>query len=58
MPLYHNYRTKGKKWREFGVSKDKVLIRCQEIKNGSDSLYEFMCSLIDDAVEKGYLPAE
>ena len=58
MPVYHNYLTKGEKWREFGVTKDKVLIRCQGIKNGSDNLYKFMCNLIDDAVEKGYLPAE
>ena len=58
MPVYHNYMTKGKKWREFRVTKDKVLLRCQEIKKGSDSLYKFMCSLIDDAVQKGYLPAE
>ena len=24
MPVYHNYITKGQKWRELGVTKDKV----------------------------------
>ena len=54
----HNYMTKGEKWREFGVTKDKVLIRCQGIKNGSAKLNKFICNLIDDAVDKGYLSAE
>lgn len=55
MPVYHNYMTQGQKWREFGVTKDKVLLRCEYIKNGSDELYNFICSIIDDAVKKGYL---
>jgi len=55
MPVYHNYITKGQKWRESGVTKDKVLARCRHIKNGSDELYNFICGIIDDAVQKGYL---
>jgi len=56
MPVYHNYMTKGQKWRELGVTKDKVLARCNCIKQGSDELYKFICGIIDDAVQKGYLP--
>ena len=58
MPVYHNYMTQGKKWREFGVTKDKILKRCQNIKKGSDKLYGFICGLIDDAVQKGYIAGE
>jgi putative hydrolase of HD superfamily len=57
MPVYHNYLTEGLKWRELGVTKEKVLKRCENIKMGSVKLYNFMCSIIDDAVSKGYLPA-
>lgn len=55
MPVYHNYLTEGAKWREFGVTKDKVLARCKQIQKGSDELYCFICNIIDDAVQKGYL---
>ena len=58
MPVYHNYMTKGQKWREFGVTKDKVLKRCEYIKNGSDELYKFILNIIDDAVKNGYLAAK
>jgi putative hydrolase of HD superfamily len=58
MPVYHNYMTQGEKWRELGVTKDKVLKRCQHVKIGSEKLYNFICSLIDDAVQKGYLPTK
>ena len=57
MPVYHNYMTEGQKWRELGATKGKVLKRCENIKMGSEKLYNFICSLIDDAVRKGWLPA-
>ena len=56
MPIYHNYMTKGIKWRELGVTQDKVLVRCTQIKKGSTELYHFISGVIDDAVQKGYLP--
>ena len=55
MPVYHNYITKGQKWHEFGVTKDKVLARCEYIKSGSDKIHDFICGVIDDAVQNGYL---
>jgi len=57
MPVYHNYMTQGRKWRELGATQDKVLARCAHIKNGSEELYRFICEMIEDAVEKGYLPS-
>ena len=56
MPVYHNYMTKGQKWLELGATKEKVLNRCKWIKQGSYELYDFICNIIEDAVEKGYLP--
>ena len=58
MPVYHNYLTKGKKWREFGVTKAKVMKRCEQIKNGSDELYDFICGIIDESIKNGYLLEE
>ena len=56
MPVYHNCMTKGQKWLELGVTEDKVLARCDYIKRGSTELHGFICTMIDDAVQKGYLP--
>ena len=56
MPVYHNYITKGQKWRELGVTKDKVIQRCECIKAASDEIYAFIRGLIGESVEKGYLP--
>jgi len=56
MPVYHNYMTNGQKWLELGATKEKVFARCNWIKQGSDELYDFICGIIDDAVEKGFLP--
>jgi len=56
MPVYHNYMTQGKKWRELGATRDKVLARCKQIEKGSNELYRYICTIIDDAVQKGYLP--
>ena len=56
MPIYHNYMTEGLRWRELGATKEKVLKRCENIKMDSEKLYDFMYSLIDNAVNKGWLP--
>ncbi|NLA87533.1 MAG: HD domain-containing protein [Clostridiales bacterium] len=56
MPLYHNYCTKGRKWRELGVTKDMVLRKVEFMKECSTDIYRFTCSLIVDAVDRGYLP--
>lgn len=55
MPMMHNYFTNGKAWREHHVGSDKVLGRNAVMKDGSEKLWEFTQSLIEDAVGKGYL---
>lgn len=56
MPIYHNYTTKGVKWKELGVSKDMVLNRNSHIQAGSAEIWEYVKNIIEDAAEKGYLP--
>lgn len=54
-PLLHNYKTKGKSWREHGVTKDKVLKRKESIESGSAILWKCAEKFINESVEKGYL---
>ena len=54
-PLMHNYHTRGKSWQEHGVTKDKVIQRNSYIREGSPKLWEYGESLIDKAVDRGYL---
>jgi putative hydrolase of HD superfamily len=55
MPLFHNYHTEGRSWREHGIKKDQVSVRNEAMKDGSLALWEYAMSLIDDAVDKQYL---
>ena len=54
-PLLHNYFTHGQSWRQHGIQKKQVLSRMQPVEEGSSFLWDYVTSLIDDAVEKGYL---
>ncbi len=55
MPLMHNYHTQGRAWLEHGIHRTQVIERNSPIGEGSTKLWEIAESLIDDAVEKGYL---
>lgn len=55
MPLLHNYTTQGSTWREHGVTGDRVLARNAVIGEGSETLWQLARSLVEDAMEKGYL---
>lgn len=54
-PLLHNYHTQGGTWKQSGVSLDKVMARTRPIALGSSSLGEFADSLIQAALEQGFL---
>jgi putative hydrolase of HD superfamily len=54
-PLLHNYFTQGQSWRQHGIQKKQVLSRMQPVEEGSSFLWDYVTTLIDDAVEKGYL---
>lgn len=55
MPILHNYRTKGLQWQRLDVSREKVLSRNRRIERGSAILWNYIESIVNDAVEKGYL---
>ncbi len=55
MPLLHNFHTEGRSWREHGIRVNQVSSRNEVMKEGARPLWEFAMSLIDDAVERGYL---
>jgi len=54
-PLLHNYFTRGHTWQKHGIRKKQVLTRMQPVDEGSHFLWEYVSSLIDDAVAKGFL---
>lgn len=56
IPLIHNYYTQGKRWKEDGITHAQVLAANQTIREGSQELWEFALSLIDESVSRGYLP--
>ncbi|WP_348519837.1 hypothetical protein [Bacillus sp. 165] len=43
-------------WKKNNVTEDKVLQRNTIIGGGSKALWEYVQILIEDVVEKGYLP--
>jgi len=55
MPQLHNYYTEGRSWNEHGITADRVLERNASIANGSGKLWDCARSLLDDAVERGFL---
>jgi putative hydrolase of HD superfamily len=54
-PFLHNYFTCGHTWRKYGIRKKQVTERMRLVDEGSHFLWDYVSSLIDDAVEKGYL---
>lgn len=57
-PLLHNYWTQGGTWKQHDITQDKVMTRNQVIASGSPILWEFAESLIQDAVDQGFLLAK
>ena len=54
-PFLHNYFTCGHTWRKHGIRKKQVIERMRSVDDGSHRLWGYISSLIDDAVDKGYL---
>jgi len=54
-PVLLNYLNKGGTWQEYNVKKEQVLKRIGPIEEGAPELWEFVSSLIEDAVAKEYL---
>ena len=54
-PLIHNYYTKGGTWVKHHINRDKVNRRFECVKEGSESLGEFVEYIIEDSIKKGYI---
>jgi putative hydrolase of HD superfamily len=54
-PFLHNYVTAGKSWQEHNIRRSQVLDRMKPVQAGSQLLWEHVCRLLDDAVERGFL---
>lgn len=54
-PLLLNFHTQGKSWRHHAVTKRQVLDRNSPIRESSEVLWQYASSLIERAVELGYL---
>jgi putative hydrolase of HD superfamily len=54
-PFLHNYFTRGQTWQENKICSDQVKARMQPVDEGAPALWQYVSSLIDDAVKKGFL---
>ncbi len=57
MPLIHNVMAEGGSWQKHGINRAKVDTLTPKIYAGSSTLGDFANHMLDDAVEKGYLPS-
>jgi putative hydrolase of HD superfamily len=51
----HNYFTQGQMWRQHGIRRHQVIRRMQPVERGAPLLWDYVSTLIKDAVAKGYL---
>ncbi len=51
----HNYVTEGEVWLRNGIRREQVLARMRPMADGAPVLWEYVKTLIGDAVAKGYL---
>lgn len=55
-PILQNSKTKGHAWQKHSVKKSQVIkANKQKISEGSESLWEYIESVIDNCVKEGYL---
>jgi putative hydrolase of HD superfamily len=54
-PILHNFHTRGRAWREHGVTAEQVRRINQPIKDASAALWQVASDWIDQAVDNGWL---
>lgn len=57
MPLLLNYETRGKSWRENGISNEDILPRMAHVSAGSETIWQLIQAIVAAAVAEGYLAA-
>lgn len=56
-PFLHNVYTDGRSWHEHGITAAQIRERNSEIEQGSQALWDYALSLLDDAIAKGHIEA-
>jgi putative hydrolase of HD superfamily len=54
-PMLHNLITKGKAWQKHGITISQVIAKNSPMKEGSESLWDYISGLLDAAVEQGVI---
>ncbi len=54
-PFLHNYFTEGQTWQENNIKSAQVKSRMRPVDDGAPVLWNYVSSLIDDGVKKGFL---
>jgi putative hydrolase of HD superfamily len=54
-PFLHNYFTRGQTWRANHVRRRQVEMRMKPVRDGSQTLWQYVITLLDDAVRKEFL---
>lgn len=54
-PLIHNHNNQGDTWLKYNITSEQVFNRNKEIANGSNELWEYAQSIINNSVEQGIL---
>ncbi|MGB5745502.1 MAG: HD domain-containing protein [Desulfobacterales bacterium] len=54
-PFLHNYFTRGQTWQENDIKSAQVIARMKPVDDGAPLLWNYVSSLIEDAVKKGFL---
>lgn len=55
-PLLLSFNTQGHTWLKYSVTKSQVIDRNRHIEKGSEVLWKYAKQLIDESVQRGYLP--
>ena len=56
MPMLHNATTQGRSWREHGIVAGQVLQANAHIAEGSQTLWDYARSVVEEAIRQGCLP--
>ncbi len=54
-PFLHNYFTEGQIWQENSITSSQVKSRMDPVDDGAPILWQYVRSLIDDGIQRGYL---
>jgi putative hydrolase of HD superfamily len=54
-PFLHNYHTEGQIWQENNINSAQVKARMRPVDDGAPILWNYVSTLIDDGVKKGFL---